>query len=180
MEEGFGEAADGFESAALPEAEGALVGGDNEVELHGAVAALSGVVEGVEAHSAGDSAALLGGRGSIAAVGDVGSAAGLVGTEEVGANDLAPILISVFTDTLIGVFRDEDLMLAREPVGESGFAAGVAGESVGFSGADDGFEDGPDRFGVFRFGRADGGHWFDDTESSTADPSTSCYALRSG
>jgi len=67
VEEGFGEAADGFESAALPETEGALVGGDDEVELHGAEATLFGVVEGVEAHGAGDSAALLGGSGGVAA-----------------------------------------------------------------------------------------------------------------
>src|SRR5271170_5184975 len=148
MVEGFGEAADGFESTALPEAKGPLVGGDDEVELHGAVAPLFGAVEGVETHGAGDSAALLCGSGRIAAVGNVGPAAGLVGTEEVGANDLAPILISAFTGILIPVFGNEDLMMAGEPVSESGFPAGVAGESVGFSGADDGFEDGQDRFGV--------------------------------
>ena len=74
----FGKPPSDFESEGLPEADGSGVGADDEVELHGAEAALPGVGEGVEAHGAGDSSALGGGGGGVAAVGDVGTAALLI------------------------------------------------------------------------------------------------------
>jgi len=39
--EGAGKAADDFEAEALPQADGALVGADDEIELHGAETAFA-------------------------------------------------------------------------------------------------------------------------------------------
>ena len=69
-----------------------MVGGDDEVELHGAESAMAGLVEGVEAHGPGDSAALRGGGGGVAAVGDVGACSGLVGLEVVGSDDAGAVI----------------------------------------------------------------------------------------
>lgn len=50
MAEAVWDSADGFESVFFPEADGGLVGGDDEVELHGEEAGLFGGGEGVLAH----------------------------------------------------------------------------------------------------------------------------------
>lgn len=105
MEECFGEAADDFEAEALPEANGAFVGADDEIKLHGAEAAGFGVGEGMDAHGAGNAASGGVRGGDVAAVGDVGAAALLVGAEEIGADDGG------------GFFGDEDLVVAGEPEG---------------------------------------------------------------
>jgi hypothetical protein len=146
VEKGVGEAADGLEAEALPEAEGAVVGVDHEVELHGAVASGFGVVERVEAHGAGDSLAGEGCGGDVAAVDDVRAAALLIGSEVIGADDL------------VVVVGDEDFMSGSEPIGQGGFAGHVARQGVGVASADDRFDDGPDGVGVARAGGADGEH----------------------
>ncbi len=144
MAEGAGEAADDLELETLPEADGTLVRGHDEVELHGAIAAGGGVAERVGAHGAGDAAA--GGRRGrhVAAVGDVGAAAGLVGAEEVGPENAAR-----------GV-GDEDFVGGGLPVGEGIVAGTGGGEGVGLAAADDRFEDRPEGVGVGGSGGADG------------------------
>jgi hypothetical protein len=136
MKKCSGEAADNFEAETLPEAHGAFVGADDEVELHGAKATVPGVIEGMSAHGA-DYAETGGGRsGHVTAVGDVGTAAVLIGAKEIGAEDVAVVV------------GNEDVVGGREPKRESGGASDVARKSVGFAGAKDGFEDGPDVGGV--------------------------------
>jgi hypothetical protein len=130
------EAADNFETETLPEAHGAFVGADDEVELHGAKAAVFGVIERMRAHGAGYTATGGGRSGHIAAVGDVGAAAVLIGAKEIGADDVGVVV------------GDEDLVGGREPKGESSFASDVARKGVGFAGAKDGFKNGPDGVGV--------------------------------
>jgi len=146
VEEGAGKAADSLEAEALPEEQGALVGLDYEIELHGVVASLSGVFERMGAHGSSDSFAGEGRGGDVAAVGYVGAAALLIGAEVVGADDLA------------SVFGHEDFMVVCEPIRQSRFARHVAPQGVGVSGADDRFDDGPDGDGVAKIGRADGEH----------------------
>ena len=130
------EAADNFETEALPQADGARVGADDKVELHGAKAAIPGVIERMHAHGAGYAATGSGRSGHVAAVGDVGTAAILIGAEEIGADDAAV------------VEGDKDFVGGREPKRESGVVSDVARQSVGFAGAKDGFENGPDGVGV--------------------------------
>jgi len=105
VEECLREAADDFEATTLPEADGAFVGADDKIELHGAEAAGFGVGEGVSAHGASDAAAGGVRGGDVAAVGDVGAAALLIGAEEIGAEDGG-----VF-------FGDEDFVVIGEPEG---------------------------------------------------------------
>ncbi len=141
---GGGEAAEGLETAAFPQRDRAQIGGDDEVELDGAVAARAGMGEGVPAHGAGDAAAGGVGGGHVAAIGDMGAAAGLVGADVVGAEDV---------DFGFGFgFGHEDLVAWGGPVGEGCGLGHVAGKRVGFAGADDGVEDAPDR-GVVGRGR---------------------------
>src|SRR5208283_4619796 len=136
MKEGTREAANNLEAETLPEAHGAFVGADNEVELHGAKAALCSVIEGMRAHGTGYSATGGGGGGHVAAVGDVGTAAILIGAEEIGADDVAVVV------------GDEDFVSGREPKGERGVSRDVARKGIGFAGAKDGFENRPDGVGV--------------------------------
>lgn len=152
VEEGVGEAADGLEAEALPEAQGAVVGVDHEVELDGAVAAGFGVVERVQAHGASDSLAGEGCGGDVAAVGDMRTAALLIGAKVIGADDL------------VVAVGDEDFMGGSEPIGQGGFTGHVARQGVGVSSADDRFDDGPDGVGIARAGGADGEQWVDHTE----------------
>ncbi len=62
------QSADDLEIEALSEADGALVRGDDEVELHGAEAAEAGLVEGMGAHRPSDAATGLTGRRHVTAV----------------------------------------------------------------------------------------------------------------
>ena len=94
------------EAAALPEVDGALVGADDEVELHGAEALGARLVEGVPAHAAGDSAAGCRCCSHVSAVGYVRAAALLIGAEVVAAQDG-----TVF-------FGYKDVMISGEPVTE--------------------------------------------------------------
>jgi hypothetical protein len=103
MKERSGEAADNFEAKTLPAAHGAFVGADDKVELHGAKVTIPDVIEGMRTHGAGYSATGGGRSGHVTAVGDVGTAAVLIGAKEIGANDVA---VSV---------SDEDFVGGREP-----------------------------------------------------------------
>src|SRR5688572_7784290 len=75
MVECAGQSAHDLEAEALPEADSALIGADNEVELHRAEALCPREIERVEAHGARDAAAGCGGGGHIATIGDVGATA---------------------------------------------------------------------------------------------------------
>ncbi len=129
---GGGEAGEGCEAAGFPEGDGAGVGGNHEIELDGAVPAISGVGQRVLAHGAGDAAAGGGGGCHVAAIGDMGAAAGLVRADVVCANDFW------------SEHGNEDLMRGSGPVGEGGGAGHVAGQRVGFARADRGLQDLPD------------------------------------
>src|SRR5215469_13067103 len=74
MVESTREATDNFEAQALPEADGALVGADDEVELHRTKAPGFGVFKRMGAHSAGDAAPGGPGGGDVAAIGNVAAA----------------------------------------------------------------------------------------------------------
>jgi hypothetical protein len=143
MKKSFGKAADDLEVEALPKAYGAVVGADDEIELHGAKAAFAGTLQGMLAHSSGDASACSGGRGDVAAIGDVRSASFLVGLQIVGTDDFVLIL------------GDKDLTFGREPIRESALLVHVARKSVGFARADNWLQDRPDSFGVVFAGGED-------------------------
>lgn len=82
-----GESAYDFEAVFFPKMNGGLVGADDEVELHGAIACGFGEMKRMLAHGVGDAAALLLWVCDVAAVADVGAGALLIGTEIVGADD---------------------------------------------------------------------------------------------
>lgn len=146
MVEGFGQAAHDFEAEFLPEVDGDFIGADDDVELHGAEAAFAGAIERVGAHGAGDATACGPGRGHVPAVGDVAASALLVGAQVVGAEDF-----SVF-------FGDKCFVMRRVPVLKCLLAGEVAREGVGFTGADNGFENFPCGVCVMDGGRTNGNH----------------------
>src|SRR5579875_2920843 len=85
MEERFGQAAHDFKSAALPESDGALIGADDEVELHGAKGTAPGVVERVHTHRSRDASARGSRRSDVTAIGHMGTASHLIRAEEISA-----------------------------------------------------------------------------------------------
>lgn len=113
------QAADNFETEARPQFNGALVGADDEVELHRAEAAFPGSLERMEAHLAGDAAALRGGRGDVAAIGHVRPSTQLVRFQEIGPQHLAVFL------------PHESFFIRGEPVFERLLFAHVARKGVG-------------------------------------------------
>src|SRR6266436_4269761 len=92
MKEGFGKLANDFKIEALPQADGAIVGANHEIELHRAKPAFARAVQGMSAHCACNSAAHGCNRSHVAAIRDVRSAALLVRLHEVSSNDIAVIL----------------------------------------------------------------------------------------
>ena len=144
--EGAWQTAHDFEAEFLPEADGLFICADDNIELHGAKASCSGVVERMGAHGAGDASARCPICGHVSAVGYVAASALLVGAQIVGSEDF-----SVF-------FRDKCFVMGCVPVFEGVLAREVAREGVGFSGADGGFEDLPHCVSVHHGGRANGNH----------------------
>ena len=136
-------AADNREAHRLPQADGALVGRDHEIELHGAEAACLRAHERVYAHRPRDAASRCARRDHVAAIGDMRPAARIVRAQIIGADYLAILN------------RDVHLVLRSKPVGERSIPLHVARQRVGLAGADDRFEDAPDRLLVFGTCRAD-------------------------
>lgn len=150
MEKGSGKAGEGAKAVFGPQVDGGVVGADDKVELDGAVTCHTSVVDGVGAHGAGDALASGVSGCEVAAVGDMGSAALLVGLDVVGADGLAVLL------------GDEDGVLGREPVGEGGGTVHIGGKGEDLRGAEDGLEHAPEEvvvgFAVLAAGSADGEH----------------------
>src|SRR5437879_11353084 len=87
MKKSFGKPADDFKIEALPQFDGAFVGADYEVVLHGAKGAFACAIQRMSAHCARHAAAHRRHRSHVAAIGDVRSAATLIRLQAVGAND---------------------------------------------------------------------------------------------
>src|ERR1035438_717848 len=100
VQKGLREAAHNYEAQTLPEAHGAFIGADDKIKLHGAEAAGFGALKRMCGHGAGNSAADGGSRSDVAAVGDVGAPALLIGAKKISADD-ARVLIG-----------DEDFVMA--------------------------------------------------------------------
>lgn len=133
-----GQPADDFELQTLPQPYRALVGADDEIKLHSAEAAGSGVLEGVQAHRTGDAAAAGPRCGHVTAIGDMCAAAFLIRSQIIRADNFA-----IF-------FRDENFVSWRVPVCERVRARHFARKSVGLSGANHRLKNSPDRV-VIRF-----------------------------
>ncbi len=78
-----------FKAHLLPQGHGRFVGAHHDVELHGQVARGAGLGERVLAHRPADPEIPVGGAHQVARIGHVGSPAGLVGADEVGAGHFA-------------------------------------------------------------------------------------------
>ena len=135
--EGFGQATYDFKAEFLPKADGNFVCADDDVELHGAKAAVSSSIERMRAHGAGNATSRSPGSGHVSTIGNMAASALLVGAEVISAEDF-----SVF-------FGNECLVIGRVPVFERLLAGEVAREGIGFSGADGGFENLPDGVCIF-------------------------------
>jgi len=134
--EGAGKAADDFEAETLPEAEARSLVLMTKLNCMARKPRSPRAVERMSAHRTGHAATHRRACRHVAAIGDVGSAAFLICLQAVGADDFGV------------VFRDENFAFGREPVGEGAVAVHVARQSVGFSRADDGLHDRPDRVRV--------------------------------
>jgi hypothetical protein len=141
--EGVRQRAGDRKAHALPQLDGAAVGADHEIELHGAEAELLGLLDRVDAHRPRDAFLCLLVGDDIAAIGDMGAAAALVGAQKIGADHAAH------------VFGDEHMMAARVPVGERLGAGDVAGDWIGLAGAKHRLKQAPDRVVVLGRGRSD-------------------------
>jgi hypothetical protein len=146
MQECFRKLAYDAEAVFLPETDGAFVGADNEVELHGLEAASAGVIQGMDAHSACYTAAGGGWGGDVAAICDVRATAVPVCFQKVGTENRALLL------------GDENLVPMREPIKKCFFSAQVSWHRVGVAGANDRFEDGPNRVVIARMSMANKEH----------------------
>ena len=83
---------DRFETEMFPQTDGARVGGDHEVELHGPKAAGARVLQRVLAHAAGHAAPRGIARGHVAAVRHVRAAARLIGAQIICAEQPSAVL----------------------------------------------------------------------------------------
>src|SRR5215469_9690515 len=118
MAEGVGQPPDSRKTATFPQLDGALVGCDDEVELHGAETARPRCVERMHAHGECYAAAGCIGSGDVTAIGDVRAAAALIRLQIIGADNRAV------------VFGDEEFMLRRAPIGQRLVPAPVARQSI--------------------------------------------------
>src|SRR5262249_3297533 len=121
------------EAIRLPRPNRALVGADDEIELHGAEAAVSRARKRMFEHRTREAAPLRGLCGHVTAVRDVAAATRLVRAQEVGPQNHA------------SVFGDEDLVIAARPVLERALARDVTRKCVGLPCAQHGLENRPDR-----------------------------------
>ncbi len=92
MLEGAWQAANELEPQGQLEPHGAFIRADDEIELHGPVAAQARVLQGVLAHSASDPPPGGCRARHVATVADVSSAAGLVRAHVIGADNDAVLL----------------------------------------------------------------------------------------
>jgi hypothetical protein len=126
------QAADDVKTEFLPKSDSGFVGGDDDVVLHRAKAHSFGLGLRMFAHQRGDALAASLGADDITGIADVGTEAGLVWLEEIGAEDNA---VS-FGD--VGCGRGID-------PGFAGFGFGnVRGVRISFAGPKNGFKDLPD------------------------------------
>ena len=106
MLEGSRKAPDNFETEALPEPYGPLVGTDDEVELHGTEPAIFGVFERMPTHRSSHASTGGANCGHVAAIGYVRASAFLIGVQKIGADYFA-----IF-------FGNEYFIAGGEPIGE--------------------------------------------------------------
>src|SRR5215469_5892013 len=99
-----GKAADDLKAVFLPEADGAIVIADNEVELHRSKITCTGLFDRVDTHRAGNSAADGGRRGHVSTIRHMRSAASLA----------CPQVVRAEYDAIL--FGDEDFVLRVQPV----------------------------------------------------------------
>ncbi len=138
MPKGTREPADHPEAEAFPKPHGADVGAHNKVELHRREAARASLIEGMRAHGPGDPATCRRRIGHEAAIGHVGTAAGLIGPQVIGAEHSSILLGHI------------GFAVGAGPIQECVCSAEVAVEGVGFSPAD-GRQDDPDDRRVIAF-----------------------------
>lgn len=143
--ESSGKCADGGEAVLFPEGYGGEIGADDDVELHRVEAEGLCLAKGMLAHQAADAFSACCGCDHVAGVRDVGTATGLIGFEEVAAEDL--------------IAFDSDVGMGSEPIGEEGFVSGAGFEDVGITGGDDFTEDLPHGLGVLFGGGDDADGW---------------------
>jgi len=129
--EGAGQTAHDFEPEFLPEADRSLIAADHDIELHGAEAAVAGVVQGMGTHDAGDAAAGGCGCGHVSAIGDMAAPALLIRTKIIGAENFS-FAFSIF-------FRNKYVVMGCIPIAEGLLAGEVTREGIGFPCADGGF-----------------------------------------
>src|SRR5208283_3896583 len=85
MVEGARQGADDFEAEALPKSHSSVVRADYEIVLHGPKPSGPGPFERMRAHRAGNPSPRRFGRGHVSAAGNMGTAAGLVRPQVIGA-----------------------------------------------------------------------------------------------
>ena len=90
--EGPGQTANDFESEALPQPNRAFVGADHKIELHGAKASGSRVIQRMGAHSPGNAAPLSPVSRDISAVRDMRAPAALIRPQKVRSQGIAAFL----------------------------------------------------------------------------------------
>lgn len=146
MQKCFGKLADDAETVFLPQANGAFVGADDEVELHGLEAAGASVIEGMDAHRACDASPNGRRGGDITTICNVRATASLVRLQKVCAEDDAFLL------------GNENLVFIGKPIKKCFFSAQVSWQRVGIAGANDGFENAPDRVAIARVSMANREH----------------------
>src|ERR1700694_2732034 len=146
MLEGSRKTADDFKSEILPKPDGALVGADDKIELHGTESASFSVVERMHTHRTRHASAGGAKGGHVAAIGYVRASSLLIGVQEIGP------------DHFLVFFGNEYFIAGGEPVGESLLPRHLAGQCVSCPGTDGGLDDFPDRIGVAAAGGTYGYH----------------------
>ncbi len=132
MKEGFRKCADDCKFEALPEADGAVVGADDEIILHGAKSAAASPAQRMLAHRARHAAAGRIHSSHVAAIGDVSTTALLIRLQKIGADNFAVL------------FRNEYFMRLTPPILDRGRLVHVAWKRVRFTRSNDGRDDVPD------------------------------------
>ncbi len=107
MVERLRQTANNFEAKRFPKCHGPRIRAYYEVELHSAIALLSGVIQRVLAHHAGHAATGCCWACHVAAIADVASAAPLIRSKIICADDLACL------------FSDERLPIIPKPIRQS-------------------------------------------------------------
>lgn len=104
----------------FPQADGSVVRGNHEVELHCTEALLSRVIQGVSTHRTGDAFPCSRGQGHIPGIGHMAPATKLIGANIVGAEDQIILL------------GHERFPVRPHPIFERRPFAHISGKSIGF------------------------------------------------